>query len=145
MSGLDIAIPSGIAGALCTVIGNIIISTYKNWSNSRNGKSSIENKLSIDEKRNILDQVKLLLESSEKYRDEVRSDMERLKLELEKQAKQCNDELSSMKSMYENELHSMQKKMTALTEEVAEYRRENGALHLLLRDRGVEIPSWVKK
>ena len=51
MNGLDIAIPSGIAGALCTVIGNIIISTYKNWSNSRNGKSSIENKLSIDEKR----------------------------------------------------------------------------------------------
>jgi ABC-type phosphate transport system auxiliary subunit len=87
----------------------------------------------------------LLLESSEKYRDEVRSDMERLKLELEKQAKQCNDELSSMKLIYENELHSMQTKMTALTEEVAEYRRENGALHLLLRDRGVEIPSWVKK
>ena len=87
----------------------------------------------------------MLLESSEKNRDEVRSDMERLKLELEKQAQQCNDELSSMKSMYENELHSMQTKMTALTEEVAEYRRENGALHLLLRDRGVEIPSWVKK
>lgn len=87
----------------------------------------------------------MLLESSEKYRDEVRSDMERLKLELEKQAKQCNDELSSMKLIYENELHSMQTKMTALTEEVAEYRRENGALHLLLRDRGVEIPSWVKK
>lgn len=145
MNGLDIAIPSGIAGALCTVIGNIIISTYKNWANSRNGKIHIENKLSIDEKRNILEQVKLLLESSEKYRDEVRSDMERMKLELEKQAKQCNDELSSMKLMHENELHSMQKKMAELTEEVAEYRRENGALHLLLRDRGVEIPSWVKK
>lgn len=48
MSGLDIAIPSGIAGALCTVIGNVIISTYKNWSNARNGKNSIDNKLSIE-------------------------------------------------------------------------------------------------
>lgn len=145
MSGFEIAIPSGIAGALCTVIGKVIISTYKNWSKSRNGQQSIENKMSIEEKRNILEQVKLLLESSEKYRDEVRCDMERLKIELEKQTKQCADELHGMKLMHGNELHEMQEKIAILTEEVAEYRRENGVLHLLLRDRGIEVPSWVKK
>jgi hypothetical protein len=52
--------------------------------------------------------------------------------------------MTKMKTHYESEMSSMKQKITNLTEEVLSYRRENGALHLLLQDRNIEVPDWVK-
>lgn len=142
--GMDLAIPAGIIGSLLTMIGNFAIYYYKNKISKNNINNIIETKKSFEEKRTISDQMSLLLSSSEKYREEVRLDMENLRQQMKNQNENCTKEIEIIKDKYEKEIEKMKTTVETLTKEVENYRRDNALLYLILREKGIDVPDWVK-
>lgn len=141
---MDLAIPAGIIGSLLTMIGNFAIYYYKNKISKNNINNIIETKKSFEEKRTISDQMSLLLSSSEKYREEVRLDMENLRQQMKNQNENCTKEIEIIKDKYEKEIEKMKTTVETLTKEVENYRRDNALLYLILREKGIDVPDWVK-
>jgi len=142
--GMDLAIPAGIIGSLLTMIGNFAIHYYKNKISKNNINNIMETKKSFEEKRTISDQMSLLLSSSEKYREEVRLDMENLRQQMKNQNENCTKEIEIIKDKYEKEIEKMKTTVETLTKEVENYRRDNALLYLILREKGIDVPDWVK-
>lgn len=142
--GMDLAIPAGIIGSLLTMIGNFAIYYYKNKISKNNINNIMETKKSFEEKRTISDQMSLLLSSSEKYREEVRLDMENLRQQMKNQNENCTKEIEIIKDKYEKEIEKMKTTVETLTKEVENYRRDNTLLYLILREKGIDVPDWVK-
>ena len=142
--GMDLAIPAGIIGSLLTMIGNFAIYYYKNKISKNNINNVMEAKRSVDEKRTIADQMSLLLSSSENYREEVRLDMENLRHQMKTQNENCTKEIEIIKDKYEKEIEKMKTTVETLTKEVENYRRDNALLYLILREKGIDVPDWVK-
>lgn len=142
--GMDLAIPAGIIGSLLTMIGNFAIYYYKNKISKNNINNIMETKKSFEEKRTISDQMSLLLSSSEKYREEVRLDMENLRQQMKNQNENCTKEIEIIKDKYEKEIEKMKTTVETLTKEVENYRRDNALLYLILREKGIDVPDWVK-
>lgn len=141
---MDLAIPAGIIGSLLTMIGNFAIYYYKNKISKNNINNIMETKKSFEEKRTISDQMSLLLSSSEKYREEVRLDMENLRQQMKNQNENCTKEIEIIKDKYEKEIEKMKTTVETLTKEVENYRRDNTLLYLILREKGIDVPDWVK-
>lgn len=141
---MDLAIPAGIIGSLLTMIGNFAIYYYKNKISKNNINNIMETKKSFEEKRTISDQMSLLLSSSEKYREEVRLDMENLRQQMKNQNENCTKEIEIIKDKYEKEIEKMKTTVETLTKEVENYRRDNALLYLILREKGIDVPDWVK-
>jgi len=142
--GMDLAIPAGIIGSLLTMIGNFAIYYYRNKISKNNINNIMETKKSFEEKRTISDQMSLLLSSSEKYREEVRLDMENLRQQMKNQNENCTKEIEIIKDKYEKEIEKMKTTVETLTKEVENYRRDNALLYLILREKGIDVPDWVK-
>lgn len=132
---------SAISGVLVSVLGKWGISLFRYKSE----KYEIEKRSDAEERKTAKEQIELLLESSEKYRDEVRQDMIRMKAEMEKIHHAHEKEMNDFRSQYENQISSLKEQVATLMKEVELYRRENGALHLLLKNRDIEVPDWVRK
>jgi hypothetical protein len=47
-------------------------------------------------------------------------------------------QIQNMKTKYEEEINTLRNEVVVLRDKITEYQRENGALHLLLRDRGID-------
>lgn len=132
---------SAVSGAIVSILGKWIISLFRYKSE----KYQIEKRTDIEERKSAHEQIELLLESSEKYREEVRQDMIRMKAEMEKIKDAHEKEMGDFRGQYENQISSLKEQVATLVKEVELYRRENGALHLLLKNRGIEVPDWVRK
>ena len=135
---------ASVTGAVFTFIANMIISIIRKYRSQTTQENVLDRKFSIEEKRTLTEQFRTLLEASESYREEVRVDMMRIKSDFEALQVYHEREMAKMKLHYESEISSMKQKISNLTVEVLSYRRENGALHLLLQDRNIDVPDWVK-
>jgi chromosome segregation ATPase len=98
-----------------------------------------------EKQKNLTEEVNVLLSANKSYREEIKRDLDSLKNELEESTSFHRKEMEMMKKEYEEEIHRLRTKISELASELLTYRRENGALHLLLSERGIEVPSWVKK
>lgn len=140
---IDVFLSASVVGTVFTIISNILIVWYK----SKKQQNTIDNvtmrRLGLDTQKTLTDQFEALIRANELYRDEVRSDMERMREQYDKLHSQYLYEMDTMKQQYEAEITTLRAKIAELTIEVTEYRRENGALHLLLQQQGIEIPSWI--
>ena len=135
---------ASVTGAVFTFVANMAIAIIRNYRSRSRQHTILDKKFSIEEKRTLTEQFRALLDASESYREEVRVDMARIKSDFEALQVHHEKEMAKMKNHYEAEISSMKQKITDLTQEVLSYRRENGALHLLLQDRNIEVPDWVK-
>lgn len=138
-------LPAGVSGAIFSFVAKISWDWYKERSKQQHKDNASHRKSDIEEKAVMTDQFQVLLQESNSYRKEVREDLIRMKEEFDTMKIQYEKDISELKHQYETELKSMQDQVASLTEEVKRYRQENGALHLLLRERGVEVPSWIAK
>jgi len=98
-----------------------------------------------EKQKNLTEEVNVLLSANKSYREEIKKDLDSLKNELEESTSFHRKEMEMMKKEYEEEIQRLRTKISELASELLTYRRENGALHLLLSERGIEVPSWVKK
>lgn len=138
-------IPAGIIGSVSTFVAKISWDWYKERTKQEHRNNSQAKKNEIEEKSVLTEQFYVLLQESNSYRKEVREDLIRMREEFDIMKSQYDQDLLELKNHYENELKNMQDQVASLTEEVKRYRQENGALHLLLRERGIEVPSWIAK
>lgn len=138
-------IPAGIIGSVSTFVAKILWDWYKERTKQEHKNNSQAKKNEIEEKSVLTEQFQVLLQESNSYRKEVREDLIRMREEFDTMKSQYDQDLLELKNHYENELKTMQDQVASLTEEVKRYRQENGALHLLLRERGIEVPSWIAK
>jgi chromosome segregation ATPase len=98
-----------------------------------------------EKQKNLTEEVNVLLSANKSYREEIKKDLDLLKNELEESTCFHRKEMEMMKKEYEEEIQRLRTKISELASELLTYRRENGALHLLLSEKGIEVPSWVKK
>ena len=130
--------PEGTGAASVLVVGAI----WKGYQKLR--QYSIKSKKNdIEEKLALTEQFEVLLKESNAYRIEVREDLVRLRKEFDTIKSRYEKDIEEIRIHYESEMETMREQVNTLTEEVKKYRQENGALHLLLRERGIEIPSWI--
>jgi chromosome condensin MukBEF ATPase and DNA-binding subunit MukB len=143
MMDWSIAIPSGLAGAIFTFLGNMTLVAYRGYLQKKRAEPVLEKKFANDEQKALAEQIRMLLKASEDYRNEVREDLDRMKQEMSDMSNRHEEEMRIIRTAYDTEMEEMQRKITELTEEVMSYRRENGALHLLLKDKGIDVPVWI--
>lgn len=129
----NVILSAGVGGVAVKAVGDIIVAAIRKKRSPH---------LSPEE---ITVQFSALMQASESYREEVRLDMDRMKRDFSDLQTKYETEMTKMKDEYELQIKTMQTQIAAMKTEITEYRRENGALHLLLRDQGIEVPSWVKK
>lgn len=139
----DAMLSAGLIGTFFTVIANIFIAVYKTWRQKSVVTAVIASRSSTENQKAINDQFEVFMKSSEEYRDELRKDLDKLKEDHGILQNKYHSEISEMKQFYEKELAILRQRVATLTAEVVSYRQENGALHLLLQQRGIEVPSWV--
>jgi chromosome condensin MukBEF ATPase and DNA-binding subunit MukB len=143
MMDWNIAISSGAIGAAFTFLGNMALTAYRGHLQRKRAEPVLEKKFATDDQKILAEQFKVLLKASEDYREEVREDLDRMKQDMAEMSKRHEEEMQTIRTSYDKEMEKMQKKISDLTEEVMSYRRENGALHLLLKDKGIDVPLWV--
>lgn len=123
----------------------------KMWQSHVSGKNRViamniaEQRSLYEKQKNLTGEVNVLLSANKSYREEIKKDLDSLKNELEESKSFHRKEMEMMKKEYEEEIQRLRTKISELASELLTYRRENGALHLLLSERGIEVPSWVKK
>ncbi len=126
----SVILPAGVGGIAIKAISDIIVASIR----KRRSPSP-----------DISAQFAALMQASESYREEVRNDMDRMRKDMDQLQKKYETDMSIMKEQYEKEISLLKNEVLQLTEEMTEYRRENGALHLLLKDRGIDPPHWIKR
>lgn len=134
-----------ILASIATFTTNKVWDHYRRKRNASTALNIAEQRSLYEKQRSLTEEVNILLSANKSYREEIKQDLDSLKKELEDSTCQHRSEMETMKKEYEEEIKTLQSKMSELASELLLYRRENGALHLLLTDRGIEIPSWVKK
>lgn len=139
----DAMLSAGATGAAVTFASNLLIAWYKSRHQERTIGKVIQSRQEIESQKSLTEQFAALMKASESYREEVRTDMDRMRNEYDLLHEKYQREVSDMKEFYEGEMDILRQKIANLTEEVVSYRRENGALQLLLEQRGIEIPDWV--
>lgn len=139
----DVMLSASVMGAIFTFLSNIIIAWYRSRQQRKSVDMLMLKKFGIEGQQTLTAQFEALMRASESYREEVRHDMQTMRNEYDALHTRYQAEISDMKEFYEGEIATLRQKIANLTEEVVSYRRENGALHLLLQQQGVEIPSWV--
>jgi len=138
------AVPAGLSGALLTFIGRFLFAYIQDKYRSSKSDSYLKTKLSIDEKRGLTEQFSALIKANETYRDEVRQDMIRMRKEFDAIKKDHNKELSDLQLKYSVEMKILKDKISKLTEEISRYRLENEALHSFLKEKQIEVPTWIR-
>lgn len=128
----QVIIPAGVVGVILKAIADIGVAWIR-----RSRKSN--------HTPDLTEQFTALIQANQSYREEVRDDMDKMKKEFDNLQSKYEKDLHELTCKYEIELESMKNKLALLTKEVIEYRQENGALHLLLKQQGVEVPGWIKK
>lgn len=125
----SVSVIGAIGGVAIKAVADIIIAFIRK---SKNADEDI-----------VSGQVSDLLKDSERYRKEIKNDLENMRTIMGEMENRHKDELSTLSNRYESELNQLRSEVTVLRDKITEYRRENGALHLLLRERGIEPPSWI--
>lgn len=138
------AVPAGLSGALLTLIGRFILAYIQDKYRSSKSDSYLKTKLSIEEKHGMTEQFSALIKASETYRDEVRQDMVRMRQELDVIKKDNIKELSGLNLKYSVEMKILKDKISTLTDEISRYRLENAALHSFLKEKQIEVPTWIR-
>jgi SMC interacting uncharacterized protein involved in chromosome segregation len=128
----DVIISAGLAGAAVKAAGDLGVAFLR----KRRGREDPTIAY-------MSEQFASLMKASESYREEVRQDMDRMKEDFQTLNVKYETDMASMRSQYEDEISGLRQKIVKLTEEIVAYRRENGALHLLLKEKGIDIPDWV--
>lgn len=93
----------------------------------------------------ISEQISTLLQDSEKYRKEVKSDLDAMRLQMNQMKNDHAQEIVSLRETYELELNVMKLKMRDLVKLVEQYRLENESLRAVLHNKGIDLPEWIKK
>lgn len=140
----DTLLSAGVLASVITVVANFGIAWFRSRQQLRTVNTVMMQKFGIASQKTLTDQFEALIRASESYREEVRNDMERLRTEHRTLHSKYENEIGEMKEFYEGEIAILRQRIATLTEEVISYRRENGALHLLLQQRGISVPDWVR-
>lgn len=141
---MDISmIPAGMAGAVFTFAANWFVGYVRQRLSKNTTDSVLSKKFAVENRKSVTEQVQLILNASEAYREEIRSDMERMRIEFDTLYKSQQDQMAQMKSHYENEINSLRLKIVSLTEEVTKYRKENSELHEFMKEKNIQIPEWM--
>jgi len=134
-----------VLASIATFTTNKVWDHYRKKRSASTALNIAEQRSLYEKQRALTEEVNVLLTANKSYREEIKNDLDLLKKELEESTLLHRVEMENMKKEYEEEIQRLQSKLSELASELLLYRRENGALHLLLTDRGIEIPSWVKK
>lgn len=134
-----------LLASMATLAANIMWQLRVSRKNRVTSMNIAEQRSLYEKQKNLTEEVNVLLSANKSYREEIKKDLDSLKNELEESTSFHRKEMEMMKKEYEEEIQRLRTKISELASELLTYRRENGALHLLLTDRGIEIPSWVKK
>lgn len=145
INGLIDIVPAGISGAVFTFVAQTSWKYYKEKFRSKKKDEILTQKLSIEDRVAMTEQIELLLTESNRYRTEVREDLTRIKSEFDTMKIRYEKDIEQMKQHYEGEISNMKETVISLQNEVSHLRKENGALHLLLQNQGIEVPSWIQK
>jgi len=136
------------APALASIATFTVNKMWQSHISRKNRSTAIniaEQRSLYEKQKNLTEEVNVLLSANKSYREEIKKDLDSLKNELEESTSFHRKEMEMMKKEYEEEIQRLRTKISELASELLTYRRENGALHLLLSERGIEVPSWVKK
>lgn len=128
----NVVISAGLAGAAVKAAGDLGVAYLRRKRKDEEPSAAY-----------MAEQFAALMKASESYREEVRQDMDRMKEDFQTLNVKYETDMASMRSEYEDEISILRQKIVKLTEEIVAYRRENGALHLLLKEKGIDIPDWV--
>lgn len=131
--------------SIATFAANKMWQSHVSRKNRATSMNIAEQRSLYEKQKNLTEEVNVLLSANKSYREEIKKDLDSLKNELEESTSFHRKEMEMMKKEYEEEIQRLRTKISELASELLTYRRENGALHLLLSERGIEVPSWVKK
>lgn len=131
--------------SIATFAANKMWQSHVSRKNRSTAMNIAEQRSLYEKQKNLTEEVNVLLSANKSYREEIKKDLDSLKNELEESTSFHRKEMEMMKKEYEEEIQRLRTKISELASELLTYRRENGALHLLLSERGIEVPSWVKK
>jgi len=131
--------------SIATFTVNKMWQSHISRKNRSTAMNIAEQRSLYEKQKNLTEEVNVLLSANKSYREEIKKDLDSLKNELEESTSFHRKEMEMMKKEYEEEIQRLRTKISELASELLTYRRENGALHLLLSERGIEVPSWVKK
>jgi len=133
-----------LIGSIFTFVANKAYEKFKNRQKQPYLQSLVELKELEIRESNINKQITMLLNENVEYKNHMKQEMEQLLLTMSEMRDKHENEIRLLQEKYEEKMDDMQKQVTKLSDEVIKYRRENGALHLLLTEKGISVPSWIK-
>jgi Mg2+/Co2+ transporter CorB len=133
-----------LIGSIFTFLANKAYEKFRDRQKKPYLQSLVDLKELEIRESNINKQVTILLDSHVEYKNYMNEEMNKLLLRISEMRDKHENEIRLLQEKYEEKMDDMQKQVTKLSDEVIKYRRENGALHLLLTEKGISVPSWIK-
>jgi hypothetical protein len=134
---------SAAIASLITIIGNSYRENKRFAKQKESMSAYVEQKNKDYTTRHINEEMKLILDASASYREEIRQDMDKLKKEITASKNLSESQMMEMKKSYEKEIVLLRKKIEELTKLVEQYKQENTLLQKIISEENVNIPEWA--
>ena len=133
---LILMIPPAVAGSIIVAIIKIFYDRYK--------ISEKEKQVTIaSERLNTTKRIEMILSANEALRKELRSDVERLRKEMDSMSQLSKTQLEELKASYEKEIEVLQLQITKMNSELILYREEHQQMRQLLSKEGIVFNSAI--
>ncbi|MSR85234.1 hypothetical protein EXS71_02235 [Candidatus Uhrbacteria bacterium] len=134
---------TAVLASVATLACNVIFLTFRRSTAVPIAMFALEQRDIATKQKAVNEQIAMIISSNERYRDELKEEITDLKNDIELSQSRHQKEITSLREHYEFEIELLGRKVATLSSEVLIYRRENSALHQLLRKSDVVIPEWI--
>lgn len=134
---------TAILASAATLACNMIFLTFRRNTAVPIAMFALEKRDIAAKQKAVNEQIAMIISANDIHRNELKEEISGLKKDIEQSQNRHEKEMVALRAHYESEIELLGRKVATLTSEVLIYRRENSALHQLLRNSDVEIPDWL--
>ena len=129
-------ITPAVAGSILIAIIKILYDKYKLSEKEKQSNSALE-------KLNTTRQIEMILDANQSYRNELRSDVDRLRKEMECMIETSRIQMTELKNSYEKEIERLETQITKMNAELVLYREEHRKMSQILSKQGIAFNSEI--
>ena len=129
-------ITPAVAGSILIAIIKILYDKYKLSEKEKQSNSALE-------KLNTTRQIEMILDANQSYRNELRSDVDRLRKEMECLIETSKIQMTELKNSYEKEIERLETQITKMNAELVLYREEHRKMSQILSKQGIAFNSAI--
>lgn len=129
-------ITPAVVGSILIAIIKILYDKYKLSEKEKQSNSALE-------KLNTTRQIEMILDANQSYRNELRSDVDRLRKEMECMIETSKIQMTELKNSYEKEIERLEAQITKMNAELVLYREEHRKMSQILSRQGIAFNSSI--